>query len=447
MRQAVGVQVTDTTLRDGQQSLLATRMATRDMLPIAAKMDAVGFRSVEVWGGATFDSCLRYLKEDPWARLRQLRSAFTRTPLQMLLRGQNLVGYEHYPDDVVEAFVRCAHENGIRIFRIFDALNDVRNMQKAISVARGLGAHVQATISYTISPVHHPAYYVRVGLALKEMGAHSLCIKDMAGIITPVAARTLVRALKEEVGLPVQLHCHYSSGLASMAYWEAVHAGVDVVDTAISSMALGSSQPPCESLVVALQGTPYDTGLDVGLLAEIAGYFRDVRQRYKEFDVGSAAVDINVLNYQIPGGMISNFVAQLTQLNALEKLPQVLAEVPRVREDLGYPPLVTPTSQIVGTQAVFNVLGGERYRICANETKAYLRGLYGQPPGPVNEEVRRKVIGGQEVITCRPADLLAPRLEQAREEIKDLARSEEDVLSYCLFPTVAKEYLAWREAN
>ncbi|MGB9885824.1 MAG: pyruvate/oxaloacetate carboxyltransferase [Moorellales bacterium] len=440
----MGVRITDTTLRDGQQSLLATRMKTEDMLPAAERMDRVGFHSLEVWGGATFDSCLRYLKEDPWERLRRLREAFTRTPLQMLLRGQNLVGYEHYPDDVVESFVRRAHANGIQIFRIFDALNDPRNLQKAMEVARSVGAHVQATISYTISPVHDLDYYLGVARTLKEMGADSLCIKDMAGIITPVAARELIGALKREVRLPVQLHCHYSSGLASMAYWEAVHAGVDVVDTAISSMAMGSSQPPCESLVVALQGTPYDTGLEVGLLADLAAYFREVRGRYREFDVGSGNVDINVLNYQIPGGMISNFVAQLTQLNALDKLPQVLAEVPRVRADLGYPPLVTPTSQIVGTQAVFNVLGGERYKICANETRAYLRGLYGRPPGPVNEEVRAKVVGNQEIITCRPADLLEPRLEKAREEIKDWARSEEDVISYCLFPNVAKEYFEYR---
>lgn len=443
----MGVRITDTTLRDGQQSLLATRMVTADMLPIAEKMDAVGFHSLEVWGGATFDSCLRYLREDPWERLRRLREAFKNTPLQMLLRGQNLVGYEHYPDDVVEAFVRRAYANGIQIFRIFDALNDVRNMRKAMEVAKSLGAHVQGTISYTISPVHNTAYYVNVGLALKELGADSICIKDMAGIITPQVARELVTALKEKVGLPVQLHCHYSSGLASMAYWEAIHAGADVVDTAISSMAMGSSQPPCESLVVALEGTPFATGLDVHLLAEIAAYFKEVRGRYKEFDVGSGSVDINVLNYQIPGGMISNFVAQLSQLNALDKLPQVLAEVPRVREDLGYPPLVTPTSQIVGTQAVFNILGGERYKICANETKAYLRGLYGQPPGPVNEEVRAKVIGNQEVITCRPADLLEPRLEKARAEIGELAKSEEDVLSYCLFPNVAKEYFAYRAGS
>lgn len=442
----MGVQITDTTLRDGQQSLLATRMAFTDMLPILPKLDSAGFYSLEVWGGATFDSCLRYLKEDPWERLRQLRKVCERTPLQMLLRGQNLVGYEHYPDDVVEAFVRHAYSNGIRVFRVFDALNDVRNMRKAIEVARDAGGHVQGTLSYTISPVHDIEYYVNVASDLQDAGADSICIKDMAGIITPTAARDLVSALKSQVGLPVQLHCHYSSGLASMSYWAAVHAGVDRLDTSISSMAMGSSQPPCESIVVALRGTPFDTNLDMGLLAEISSYFKEIRGRYQQYDVGSGSVDINVLNYQIPGGMISNFVAQLTQQNALSRLPEVLAEVPRVREDLGYPPLVTPTSQIVGTQAVFNVMSGGRYRICTNETKNYLRGLYGRPPGPVNEEVRSLVIGNDEVFTCRPADLLEPGLEKAREKLGTLARSEEDVISYCVFPEIAKEYFVSREA-
>ena len=443
-KKAIGI--TDTTLRDGHQSLLATRMKLEDMLPIAAKMDAVGFHSVEVWGGATFDTCMRFLNEDPWERLWQLRKAFQRTKMQMLLRGQNLVGYKHYADDVVEEFVKKSAQGGIDIFRIFDALNDPRNMQKSMQVAKETGKHVQATLSYTISPVHNIPHYVEMANTLKKMGADSICIKDMAGIITPYMAYELVKRLKEEAGLPVQLHCHYTSGMASMAYLKAIEAGVDVVDTAISSMALGTSQPATEALVAALEGTPHDTGLDLDLLAEIADYFKEARKKYQEFDVGSGTVDTNVLRYQIPGGMISNFVSQLATQNALDKLTQVLAEVPRVREDFGYPPLVTPSSQIVGTQAVLNVVAG-RYRVVTNETKAYMQGLYGKPPGQVNEAIRKQIIGQEEPVTGRPADLLPPALAEGRKEIGDLAAKEEDVLTYLLFPQVAKPFLEERKAN
>lgn len=433
------VKITDTTLRDGHQSLLATRMKTVDMLPIAEKMDAVGFYSLEVWGGATFDTCMRFLNEDPWERLRSLRKVFKKSRLQMLLRGQNLVGYKNYADDVVEEFVKRAIGNGIDILRIFDALNDVRNMRKAMEVAKKEGGHVQATLSYTISPVHTMDYYVNTAKKLEEMGADSLCIKDMAGIITPYMAYELVVNLKKQLSIPVQLHCHYTSGMASMAYLKAIEAGVDVVDTAISSMALATSQPPVESLVATLQGGPYETSLDLALLSEIAEYWKEVRKKYSEFDVPNTTVDVNVLRYQIPGGMLSNFNSQLKQQNALDRLPEVLAEVPRVREDHGYPPLVTPTSQIIGTQAVFNVLLG-RYKMVTNEVKGYMKGQYGQPPAPVNKEVQKMIIGEEEPITCRPADLIEPGLEVSRKEIEKYIQKEEDVLSNAIFPQVAPKF-------
>lgn len=440
------VLITDTTLRDGHQSLLATRMKTEDMLPIAEKMDAVGFHSLEVWGGATFDSCLRFLNEDPWERLRALRQAFKKTKLQMLLRGQNLVGYRHYPDDVVDLFVQKAVENGIDIIRIFDALNDVRNMERAIQAARAAGAHVQATVVYTTSPIHDIAHFVATARTLESMGAHSICIKDMAGILKPFDAYELVKEIKKAVGLPVQIHTHYTSGMASMMYLKAIEAGVDIIDTAMSPLALGTSQPPTESMVATLAGTPYDTGLDLNLLSEIAEYFQKVRKKYAQFDVGTT-VDTNVLRYQIPGGMISNFVSQLAQQNALDKLPQVLEEVPRVRKDMGYPPLVTPSSQIVGTQAAMNILVGERYKMVTNEVKAYMKGLYGRPPGPVNEEVRRKIIGDEAVITGRPADGLEPGLPEARKAVAPYMEKEEDVLSYALFPQQAEKFLQERLAK
>jgi len=439
------LKITDTTLRDAHQSLLATRMRTEDMLPIAEKMDEVGFHSLEVWGGATFDSCLRYLSEDPWERLRQLRQRFKKTKLQMLLRGQNLVGYRHYPDDVVEEFVKRTVDCGLDIFRIFDALNDVRNMEKAMQVAKAEGAHVQATVVYTISPVHDVEHYVSTARTLEEMGADSICLKDMAGILAPFAAREIISRMKQAVSIPIQLHCHCTSGMATMAYLAAVEAGVDAVDCAISSMALGTSQPPVESLVAALQGTPHDPGFDLDLLSEIAEYFGEVRKKYGEYDVGTR-VDVNVLRYQIPGGMISNFVSQLSAQKALDKLQDCLEEVPRVRADLGYPPLVTPSSQIVGSQAVFNVLLGERYKMVTTEVRNYMKGLYGRPPAPVNEEVRRRIIGDEQPITCRPADLLEPGLEEARKAVAPYMQKPEDILSYALFPQVALRFLQERMA-
>lgn len=441
------VGITDTTLRDAHQSLLATRMKIEDMLPIAKKMDEMGFHSLEVWGGATFDTCMRYLNEDPWERLDLLKEAIPNTPLQMLLRGQNILGYKHYADDVVEAFVKKAVEHGIDIIRIFDALNDLRNLEKSMEVAKKCGAHVQGTVSYTISPVHNTEYYVAKGLQLKEMGADSLCIKDMAGLLSPYAAEELILALKSQVGLPIQLHSHYTSGMAAMTYFKAAEVGVDVIDTCISSLALGTSQPATESMVAAMKGADFCPDLDMQALAEIAAYFTDVRKKYKEFDVSANIVDTNVLQYQIPGGMISNFMSQLAQQNALDKLPIVLDEVPKVRKDLGYPPLVTPTSQIVGTQAVLNVLAGERYKMISNETKNYVRGLYGQPPAPIENEIKEKIIGDEEPVTERPADFIEPQLPQAKAEIAAYMEREEDVLSYILFPAVAKTFLEERLAG
>lgn len=441
------VGITDTTLRDGHQSLLATRMKTSDMLPIAEKMDRAGFHSVEVWGGATFDTAMRFLNEDPWERLTLLKKAFKNTPLQMLLRGQNLVGYKHYADDVVEAFVRAAVRNGISVMRIFDAVNDVRNMRKAIEVSKGEGAHVQATVCYTISPVHDLKHYVSVASELRKMGADSLCLKDMAGILSPKEVSSIVRAWKDQIGLPVQIHSHYTSGMASMMYLKAIEAGADVVDCAISTMSMSTSQPPDESLVAALEGTPYDTGLDLDLLSEIADYFREVRKKYAEFDKAAPVPDVNVLRYQIPGGMISNFISQLREQKQIDKLPLVLQEVPRVKADMGHPPLVTPTSQIVGTQAVLNVLTGERFKMVTNEVKDYFRGLYGKPPASVNPEIQKKVIGDEQPITDRPADHIEPGLKKAKEELGALYTKEEDVLSYALFPPQAKKFLEERMAK
>lgn len=438
------LKITDTILRDAHQSLLATRMRMEHMLPIAEKLDQVGYHSLEVWGGATFDSAMRFLNEDPWERLRQLRKVFKNTKLQMLLRGQNVLGYRNYADDIVERFVIKAKENGMDIFRIFDALNDVRNMAKAMEVTKRVGGHVQGTICYTRSPYHNVAIFVELGKTLRDMGADSICIKDMAGLIDPYEAYDLTKQLKEQVGLPVQLHCHYTSGMASMAYLKAVEAGVDVVDTAISSLSAGSSQPPTESLVAALQGTPRDTGLNLRLLSDIAQYFTEVRKEYGKFESNLAPVDTNVLSFQIPGGMISNLVSQLREQNAGDRLQEVLAEVPRVRKDLGYPPLVTPSSQIVGTQAVLNVLLGERYKMVPKEVTNYVKGFYGRPPVPVDPEVRHKIIGDDEVIDVRPADLLEPEWEKAVEGSKPYAQCDEDVLSYALFPPVAMEFFKRR---
>lgn len=436
--------ITDTSLRDAHQSLMATRMRIEDMLPVTELMDQVGYHSLEVWGGATFDACMRFLDEDPWDRLRRLRKALPNTRLQMLLRGQNLLGYRHYPDDVVEEFIKRAVANGIDIIRIFDALNDFRNLEKSISCTIKEGAHAQGTISYTISPLHNIEHFVGLARILKEMGAQSICIKDMAGLIKPYDACELVRQIKEQVNLPLQMHCHYTSGMASMAYLKAIEAGVDLIDTASAPISLGSSQPATDSLVAALAGTPYDTGLKLDLLAKISAHFKKVRGNYLIPQEVSLGVDTDVLNYQIPGGMISNLASQLAGQNATHLLAQVLEEVPRVRAEIGYPPLVTPSSQIVGAQAVANVVIGERYKVISTEFKNYLRGLYGRPPGEIDPAVMQKVLKGEQPVDLRPADLLKPQLEEARREVDDLARQEEDVLSYILFPNVALDFFKRR---
>lgn len=415
------VKITETVLRDAHQSLLATRMRTTDMLPVVDKLDEVGYFSLEMWGGATFDTCIRYLNEDPWERLRELKSRMKNTPAQMLLRGQNLVGYRHYSDDVVDKFVTKAHENGIDIFRIFDAVNDIRNMQKAIEVAKREGAHVQGTICYTISPVHTIDKYVEFAKELEQMDCDSLCIKDMAGLLSPNNARMLIEALKKETSLPVALHCHCTSGMAPMSYMAACEAGVDILDTALSPLSWGTSQPPSESTVSGLEGTPYDTGLDLKLMTEAAQYFRKLKSKYQcILDPISEQIDTNVLLYQIPGGMLSNLVSQLKEQNALDKYEDVLEEMPRVRAELGYPPLVTPTSQIVGTQAVLNVLMGERYKVIPKEVKDYVRGLYGRPPKPISEDMVARIIEDEEPITVRPADLLEPEYGKMKKRLRIL---------------------------
>ncbi len=439
------IRFTDVTLRDAHQSLFATRMKTKDMVEIAPKIDSAGYWSVEVWGGATFDTCLRFLREDPWERLRKLRELMPNSKLQMLLRGQNLVGYRHYPDDVVKAFVRKAAENGIDVFRIFDALNDLRNLETAIETVKECGKIVEGAISYTISPVHTDDLYIELASELKEMGADIITIKDMAGLLSPERAYSLVKAIKEEVGLPIHIHTHCTSGLAEMAHLKAAEAGAEIFDVAVSTMASDTSHPAAETMAYALSEFGYENDLNVELVEEIARYFKEVRKKYAKYDIEFKGVDAEVLEHQIPGGMISNLVNQLKEQGALDKLDAVLKEVPRVREDFGYPPLVTPTSQIVGTQAVLNVLAGERYKMITQETKNYVKGLYGNPPSPIKEEIIRKVLGNEQPITCRPADLLEPELEKCRREIGELARSEEDVLSYCLFPQVAREFFEWRE--
>ena len=438
------VKLTDTTLRDAHQSLIATRMRTRDMLPIAEKMDDAGFFSLEVWGGATFDASIRYLNEDPWDRLRALKKTITKTPLQMLLRGQNLVGYRHYSDDIVIKFVEHAAESGIDIFRIFDAVNDIRNMEVSIKTAKRVGAHVQGTVCYTISPVHPIPLYVKMAKDLENLGCDSLCIKDMAGLISPRNAFDLVKALKKEIDIPVDLHSHCTSGMAPMSYLYACEAGVDILDTAFSPFAWGTSQPPTETTVAALQGTPYDTGLDLILLTEIKKYFEEIKERYRGIlDPISERIDTNVLKYQIPGGILSNLVSQLKEQNALDKYEAVLAEMPKVREELGYPPLVTPTSQIVGTQAVLNVLLGERYKVVPKEVKDYVKGLYGRTPAPIGKEILTKILGDEKPITCRPADLIPPELDRITKEAHALGivKKPEDILTFALYPAIAPKFL------
>jgi oxaloacetate decarboxylase alpha subunit len=442
--EASPVRICDTILRDAHQSLLATRMRTDDMLPIAEKLDRVGYWSVEMWGGATFDSAMRFLNEDPWERIRKLKAKMPNTPFQMLLRGQNVVGYKHYPDDVLDRFVVKAHENGIDVFRIFDALNDVRNMRRAMEVVKREGAHAQGALCYTISPVHDVDVFVEMARVLEDMGADTVCIKDMAGLLSPYVAYELVSRLKAEIQVPIQLHTHYTSGMAMATVLKAVEAGVDIVDTAISALAMVTSQPPTEPLVRILQESPRDTGLDLDLLAGISHYFAQVRKKYAAFESGMKGVDVNVLQFQIPGGMLSNLVSQLREQGAEDRYDEVLEEVPRVREELGFPPLVTPSSQIVGTQATLNVVLGERYKVIPAEVKNYVRGYYGRPSAPIKPEIRQKAIGDEEPIACRPADLIPPALEKARAEIGDLAQSEEDVLSYALFPQVARPFLERR---
>lgn len=441
------ITVTDTILRDAHQSIIATRMRTEDMLPICDKLDRVGYWSLEVWGGATFDACVRFLKEDPWERLRKLRAALPNTRLQMLLRGQNLLGYRHYSDDVVRAFVAKAAVNGIDVFRIFDAMNDVRNLRVAIEAVKAAGKHAQGTLSYTTSPVHTVAAYVEQAKAMQAMGIDSIAIKDMAGLLTPYATFELVKALKAEVDLPVFVHSHDTSGMGAMCQLKAIEAGADHIDTAISSFAWGTSHPGTESMVAALRGTPFDTGLDLELIQEIGMYFHAVRKKYHQFESEFTAVDTRVQVNQVPGGMMSNLANQLKEQGALGRINEVFAEIPKVREDLGFPPLVTPTSQIVGTQAVFNVLAGERYKTITNEVKLYLQGRYGKAPGKVDEQLRKRAIGNEEVIDVRPADLLKPEMAKLREEIGTLAKSEEDVLTYAMFPDIGRKFLEERAAG
>ena len=441
------LQITDTVLRDAHQSLLATRMRTKDMLPIAEKLDRIGYWSLEVWGGATFDTCLRFLKEDPWERLRTLRKAIPNTRLQMLLRGQNILGYRHYADDVLEKFVERSAANGIDVFRIFDALNDPRNMRTAMDAVKKAGKIAEATVSYTISPVHDNAYFVKMAKELAGMGADTICIKDMAGLLAPYDAYDLIKAIKSEVDIPIHLHAHCTSGMAPMTYLKAVEAGVDIVDCAISSLSSGTSQPPTESLVASLKGTEYDTGLDIAAMAEIAAYIKDVRKKYGAYESGFTGVDTNVLIYQVPGGMMSNLESQLRDQGAIDKLKDVLEEIPRVRKDFGYPPLVTPSSQIVGTQATLNVITGQRYMMIPTESKNVLKGMYGRSVAPFNAEVQKKALKNEEPITCRPADLLPPEMDKLTAELGDKAQSVEDVLSYALFPAVALQFFAEREAG
>lgn len=442
------VYITDTILRDAHQSQAATRMRTEDMIPALETLDKIGYWSLECWGGATFDACMRFLNEDPWERLRTLKKHLPNTKLQMLFRGQNILGYKHYADDVVEAFCKKSIENGIDVVRVFDALNDPRNLEAAIKYVKYYGGHLEAAISYTESPVHNEDYFVDLACRLEEKGADSICIKDMANLLLPYSAYSLVKKLKEKVGVPIHLHTHNTAGTGDMTNLMAIQAGVDIVDCALSPMANGTSNPSTESLVATLRGTERDSGLDLGLLSDAASHFRGIATKMKEsgtLDPKVLNVDSNTLLYQVPGGMLSNLISQLKQANAEDKYYEVLAEVPRVREDFGYPPLVTPTSQIVGTQAVLNVLMG-RYKMISKESKGLLRGEYGLLPGKVNEEVRKMAIGDDEVITVRPADLIEPELAKYTEETKDIAKCEEDVLSYALFPQVAKKFFATRDA-
>lgn len=440
------VSITDTTLRDAHQSLWATRMRLTDILPIAERIDEVGYNSVEVWGGATFDVCMRFLHEDPWARLYRLREKFKRTKLQMLLRGQNLVGYRNYADDLLEEFIKKAVSGGIDIIRIFDALNDPRNMEKSIEVTKREGAHAQGTICYTISPVHDMEHFVELAKLLVDMGSDSLCIKDMSGILAPYAAYDLVRRLREAVAVPVQLHCHASTGMASNSYMKGIEAGADIIDCAAAPLSLYTSQPAVETMVASLRGTPYELDLDFNAIRDVSEYYEVVSKKRRLMGKEQPLIDVTVISHQIPGGMATNLIAQLEQQNALDRMEEVLEEIPKVRADMGYPPLVTPTSQLVGTQAVFNILLGERYRIVPREIENYVRGYYGRPPAPIAEELKEKVLKGEEPITCRPADVLGSELPKAKSELDpELVENEEDYLTYAIFPDLALKFFQWRK--
>ena len=441
------VHITDVTLRDAHQCLIATRLRTEDMLPICSKLDSIGFWALEVWGGATYDACLRFLKEDPWQRLTQLKAALPNTRLSMLLRGQNLLGYRHYADDVVRAFVDEACQAGIDVFRVFDALNDIRNLQTAVDAVKKNGKHAQGTICYTTSPVHDIKQFVKMGLALKVMGCDSIAIKDMAGLLTPQVTEQLVKSLLDKTELDIHLHSHATSGLSTICLYKAVEAGCRHIDTAISSFAEGASHSATESMVAAFQGTPFDTGINLGDLQEISEYFAKVRKKYAQFESEATKIDPRVLIYQVPGGMISNLYNQLKEQNALDKLEQVHKEIPNVRKDLGYPPLVTPTSQVVGTQAVLNVITDEPYKTITNEVKLYCQGKYGQPPAAIDKSLQKKAIGNTDVIDCRPADLLPDELQKLTKEIGPLAHNTQDILSYAMFPDVGKQFLEERQAG
>lgn len=444
------VQICETVLRDAHQSLFATRMTTEEMLPIIDKMDEIGYRSVECWGGATFDSCLRFLHEDPWQRLRLLKQGFKKTKLQMLFRGQNILGYNHYADDVVEYFVQKSVANGIDILRIFDCLNDLRNLETAVNACKKEGAEAQIALSYTLGDAYTLEYWVGLAKRIEDMGADSICIKDMSGLLTPYEAYDLVKALKESTKLPIDIHTHYTSGVASMTLLKAIEAGADIIDTAISPLALGTSQPATEVLVQTLKGTPYDTGLDIEKLSEIAKYFTKIREKYIANGLLSPkllGVNINTLRYQVPGGMLSNLLKQLTEAHKEDLLPDVLEEVARVRKDFGEPPLVTPSSQIVGTQAVMNVLMRQRYKMVPKESRKLVMGEFGQSVRPVDPEIQRQIIGDETPITCRPADLIPPQLPKFEEEVGPWKQQEEDVLSYALFPQVALDFFKYRQAQ
>lgn len=446
------VKLTETILRDAHQSQAATRMRLDEMLPMASKLDEVGYYSIECWGGATFDACLRFLNEDPWDRLRQLKKAMPKTKLQMLLRGQNILGYKHYADDVVDEFVKKSIENGIDVIRIFDALNDKRNMEQAMKSCKKYGAVCEATISYTTSPVHTNEYFIKLAKELEDMGADNICIKDMAGILLPYVAYDLVKGMKAVLKPEtlIHVHTHQTAGTGNQTYLKCIEAGADIIDTALSALGNGTSQPATEPMVAILQNTPYDTGIDLKTVSDLSNMFVPIADRLKKdgwLTDKSLKTDVNALIYQVPGGMLSNLVGQLKKLGAMDKYEQVLAEVPNVRKDLGYPPLVTPTSQIVGTQAVFNIVSGERYKMVSAETKGLLRGEYGQLPAEPNPEIVKKILGDEERITCRPADRLQPELDKYREEIKEYIEQDEDVLSYALFPQVALNYFKYRQAN